>query len=71
MENSEFLPITEAARKAQVSRITMRRALANSGIETFRDPLDRRLRLIRVQDLNALRTPRPINAQDGDRLPAA
>ncbi len=67
---SEFLPISEAARKAQVSRITMRRAIAESGIETFRSPLDKRLRLVKVSDLNTLRAPRQ-SSDHGDRVPAA
>ncbi len=67
----EFLPFTQAARQARVSTLTLRRRVADVGIQTFCDPLDRRLRLIRAVDLNDLRTPRPIEARQGTRLPTA
>lgn len=66
----ELVPMSEAARRAEVSRPTLRRAIADGGIPTYRDPLDKRLRLIRSTDLDQLRVPCQ-TSDNGDRVPAA
>ncbi len=55
-----LLSITAAAQEARVSRITLRRRLDESEIPSFRDPRDRRVRLIRASDLDRVLELQPI-----------
>lgn len=61
----QLIPLSRAARQARVSRVTLRRAIADGGIPVFADPLDKRVRLIRSTDLAALRTPRQTSDNSG------
>ena len=63
MTDRGFVGISEAARRAGVSRPTVRRLLASGELEGFSTPLDKRYRLIKVDDIDALRAPRPVGTK--------
>ncbi len=67
---SEFLPFTKAAQEAGISALTLRKRVAAGEIATYRNALDKRLRLVRLEDLNALRTPRQSSENSGRRSAA-
>jgi len=54
------MTVTEAARLTSLSRMSLRRGLRRASIEIYMDPLDGRKRLIRVSDIDRLRTPVPL-----------
>ncbi len=63
MENESgggFIGFGSAARHLGISEPALRRRVARGEVATWRDPLDDRRRLVRVRDLEALRSPRPI-----------
>jgi len=60
MNGAEFLTVGEAARRASVSRPTLRRMIARGDLPAFVAPTDRRLRLVKAEDIDALRAPRPL-----------
>ena len=61
----ELIPVSLAAKVARVSRMTLRHRIREAGIHTFRDPLDRRMRLVRLADLARFRVPQPDVVQGG------
>ncbi len=67
----QFVTITEAQRRAGVSLGTLRDRVRRGEIVVHTNPRDRRSRLVAVDDLERLMTPRPINAQDGNPERAA
>jgi len=60
MNESGFLSVSEAAKRVGRSRPTMARLLAEGMLPSYENPLDRRVRLVRVEDLDALRVPRRV-----------
>lgn len=50
----------EALRRTGITGPTLRKRIRRGDIAVYRDPLDDRLRLISVSDLDALLSPRPI-----------
>ena len=67
---SEFVTMTEAQALLGVSRFKIWQLVRNGEIETFESQLDRRQKLIRRADLDALRNPRP-RLVNGDAKKAA
>jgi len=69
---TEYVSIGEAARRLGVSAFLLRRRIAAGEIRSFADPLDRRLRLLALQDLERYRTPRPLplRREGGAAVPA-
>ena len=67
---SEFVTMTEAQELLGVSRFKIWQLVRNGEIETFESQLDRRQKLIRRADLDALRNPRP-RLVNGDAKKAA
>ena len=55
----EFVPLGIAAARLGVSRVTMRDRVRTGEVPAFTDQRDRRFTLIRVADVDRLRTPRP------------
>jgi len=51
MNEPRLVPINEAAALAGMNPRTLRRRVSDSSIETVRDPRDRRVKLIRIVDL--------------------
>ncbi len=66
-----FVTFGEAQRRAGVSYPTLRDRVRRGELVIYANPKDRRSRLVAVDDLEKLLTPRQINAQEGDRVPAA
>jgi len=71
MNGTDFVTVTEAARRVAISRPTLRRLIARGELEAFVTPTDRRLVLVRSGDLDALREPRPVGAGGGTMTNAA
>ena len=59
MDNEPFVSLSEASRISGISRPTLRRILGRGGLEGFRSEADRRVRLVRLADLQDLKTPIP------------
>ena len=57
-----FLTLSAAAAQVGISRNTMADRVRSGAVPAFRDPLDKRFTLVRVADLDRLRTPRPVAA---------
>jgi len=60
--NPEFVPLGVAARRAGISRVTLRDRVLTGEVPVFRDARDRRYTLVRVVDVDRLSTPRPVAA---------
>ena len=58
MEAKELIPLTEAARRLGVSRVTMARLVREGIFTVYLNPLDRRQKLINAAELDEIR-PRP------------
>lgn len=54
-----YLTMEKAAERLGVSLVTMRKAVRDAGIETYRDNLNRRVRLVQLVDIERLRQPVP------------
>ncbi len=67
----QFVTVTEAKRRIGVSAPTWGERVRRGEIVLYSNPRDRRSRLVAVDDLDRLMTPRPINAQDGNPERAA
>ncbi|MDP9355940.1 MAG: hypothetical protein M3R02_11805 [Chloroflexota bacterium] len=57
---ADLVPMAEAARRAGVSTATIRRRIAAGELVAYGTPLNRRERLIRLEDLTRYGEPRPI-----------
>jgi excisionase family DNA binding protein len=60
---STFLSTAEAAELLHISQPTFRKRIREHGLETFRDPLDHRLRLLRAEDIERLRALEQLGGQ--------
>ncbi len=58
--DTEFVPFATAAGRIGVSKELLRRRVRQGELTVFTTPLDRRCRLIRVDDLESLRRPQPL-----------
>jgi len=67
----EFLNLTEAAARVGIARQTLSASVRLGAIPAYRDPLDRRLLLLRRSDLDGLRTPRPVAVPRGEAVGVA
>lgn len=54
-----YLTMEGAADRLGVSLVTMRKAVREAGIETYRDNLNKRVRLVKAADIETLRQPVP------------
>jgi hypothetical protein len=68
-DRSELIYVGEAAARVGLTDRSFRRRLAEGEIRIFRDPLDRRRRLVPVEDLPRLTTITPIDRSQ--EMPAA
>ncbi len=55
----EFVPLGIAARRVGISRVTLRDRVRSGEVPAYVDPGDKRFTLVRVADVDRLRTPRP------------
>ncbi len=60
MTTAHMVACGEAARRLGVSPPTLRKRIRRGEVATFRDPMNDRIKLVRVDDLEAMRVPRPI-----------
>lgn len=63
MEMDGLVKTGEAVRRTGVTPATLRSRVRRGEIQVFRDPLDDRVRLVRVSDLEAMRNPRPVGSR--------
>jgi len=63
--SSEYMSLTEAQIYLGVSKIKMSKLAREMGLKVFTDPLDRRKKLVRREDVERLKipTPRPPEGQ--------
>ncbi len=61
MNETGFLSVSQAAKRVGRSRPTMARLLAEGMLPHYQNPLDRRVRLVKVEDVDALRIPRRVD----------
>ena len=54
-----YMTVAQARARLRVAPATMARIIRDSGIQTFDDPRDRRVKLLRVEDVEQLATPHP------------
>jgi len=71
MEMDQLVTCKEAALRLGVTPPTLRKRVRRGELEVFRSPLDDRLRLIRVTDLEPLRHPRPARQELPAEISAA
>ncbi len=62
MDADLLVPIGQAARRAGCSQATLRRLVRAGELPAYAQPLDRRLRLVRWPDVEALASPRRAGA---------
>jgi excisionase family DNA binding protein len=61
----DFVTISEAARIAGVPRSTLYRRIAEGKLRVYQSPMDRRAKLVKRTELDALMRPRLIEPDEG------
>ena len=56
----QFLNLRQASRKLGLSEPALRSRIRSGEIQTFRDPLNKRVKLIALSDLDSYATPHPL-----------
>jgi hypothetical protein len=54
-----FVTMGEAQRRLGVSKVTIIKIVREAGLATFRDPRNKRVRLLRIEDVERLEQPIP------------
>jgi len=68
----QFVPINQAGKLFGISASTLRKRVSDRTLSTYRTDGDRRVTLVKVDDMAALFTPRPtVTTQEIDTLSAA
>ena len=67
----ELMPLTEAAERAGISLVTMRRRVKEHGLTIYINPRDKREKLIDWREVEALMQIRPMNQGDEELKTAA
>ena len=60
----DLVPIGAAAKRRGCSPATLRKLVRDGALPTYVRPLDRRLRLVRLADVEALATPRRLDPKE-------
>ncbi len=60
MNETDLLPVMKAAKRLGIAPTTLRMAIQRGELPAFRQPLDRRIRLVRIADVDALVNARPV-----------
>ena len=55
-----YATMGDAAERLRVSTVTLRKLLRESGVELFQDPRNKRVRLVKAEDLERLALPVPM-----------
>lgn len=63
MSTAEMVTHGEGARRVGVAPATLRKAVRRGELQVFRDPLNARVKLLKVTDLDALLTPQPVESR--------
>ena len=66
-----FLTMAQARDRLGVARATMVRIVRNAGIQTYEDPRDARIKLLKLEDVERLAQPRPRAATEDEQGKAA
>ena len=66
----QFVPINQAGKLFGISASTLRKRCSDRTIQTYQSDADRRMVLVRIDDVRKLADPRP-NTQEADTLSAA
>lgn len=66
--SNEYMTVTEAAQLLGISLLTLREKLKARGIETIKDPVDTRKRLVLRSDIEGLRALPTSPKTDGQLL---
>ncbi len=64
MDNDDLIGIGQAAKILGTSQTTLRRRVRDGLLPTYVRPLDRRVRLIRLADVQALGSPRRFDPKE-------
>lgn len=59
MPKSEYVTVQEAAERLGVTRFVMSRLIRDEGLKVYGLPADKRVKLVRIADVDALAKPRP------------
>lgn len=54
-----FLTLGQAQARLRVSRMTLHRIVSEGGLPTYADPRNKRVKLVKVEDVDDLLRPRP------------
>ena len=57
MEDAELIPLGEAQRRLRTSKNTVARLVREGALTIYLDPLDRRKKLVRADEVERLRQP--------------
>lgn len=60
----DFMSLTEAQLYLGVSKVKMSKLAREKGLQIFTDPLDKRKKLLRREDVERLKTPMPRSSED-------
>ena len=71
MGTNEFVDVEEAAQLLGVTRFTISRLIRAGELTTFVSPLNRRKKLLRREDVEALRQPVPLDPERTKKAAAA
>ncbi len=66
-----YLTMAQARARLGVSKVTMARLVRASGVQTYEDPRDARVKLLRVEDVDRLAQPRPAGEDQWSKAKAA
>ncbi len=58
-----YVTMGEAQRQLGVSKVTMVKIVRDAGIQTYRDPRNGRVRLLRIEDVQRLARPVPEDSE--------
>ncbi len=54
-----YLTMAEARARLGVSKMTMAKVVKNASVQTYEDPRDARIKLLKIEDVERLAQPRP------------
>jgi len=60
-----FITMAQAADRLAVSMVTLRKTIRDERIEVFEDPKNKRVRLLKIEDVERLEHPRPMRPVEG------
>ncbi len=66
MNDLDLIPLSEAARRLGISKMTMARLVKEGRFGIYENPLDRRQKLVRAEDVEAAVAPRPLHPVQDD-----